>query len=132
MTTRIIHTMIRVLDEDRSVDFYARAFGFEIAERMPFDGFTLIYLVNKETGQEVELTVNHGRSEPYTHGDGYGHIAVTVSDLDAEHARFKAEQLNPADIKEFIVDGKLLARFFFVQDPDGYKIEVLQRLGRYH
>lgn len=132
MTTRIIHTMIRVLDEDRSVDFYKRAFGMEIAERMPFDGFTLTYLVNQATGQEVELTVNHGRTEPYTHGDGYGHIAVTVSDLESEHARFKSESFNPTDIKEFVVDGKLLAKFFFVQDPDGYKIEVLQRLGRYH
>ena len=123
--------MIRVLDEDRSVNFYRQAFGFEIAQRMPFTGFTLTYLVNEATGQEVELTINHDRSEPYTHGDGYGHIAVTVSDLEQEHARFKHEALNPTDIKEFIVDGNLLAKFFFVQDPDGYKIEVLQRHGRY-
>ncbi|NVK01583.1 MAG: VOC family protein [Oceanospirillaceae bacterium] len=131
MTTRIIHTMIRVLDEDRSVDFYKRAFGFEVATRLPFDGFTLTYLVNAETGQEVELTVNHGRTEPYTHGDGYGHIGITVTDLDSEHIRFQSESLEPTPIKEFVVDGEMLARFFFVQDPDGYKIEVLQRLGRY-
>lgn len=128
---RIIHTMIRVLEEKRSVDFYRRALGFEIAQRLPFDNFTLTYLVNEETGQEVELTINHDRNEPYTHGDGYGHIAVTVSDLEAEHTRFKDEQFNPTDIKEFFVDGSLLAKFFFVQDPDGYKIEVLQRHGRY-
>lgn len=131
MTARIIHTMIRVLDEERSIDFYRRAFSFEIAKRLPFSGFTLTYLVNQATGQEVELTINHDRVDPYTHGDGYGHIGITVSDLEAEHARFTLEQLNPTAIKEFVVDGELLAKFFFVQDPDGYKIEVLQRHGRY-
>lgn len=131
MTTRIIHTMIRVLDEERSVDFYRRAFSFEIAKRLPFSSFTLTYLVNEATGQEVELTINHDRVDPYTHGDGYGHIGISVSDLEAEHARFKLEEFNPTDIKEFVVDGELLAKFFFVQDPDGYKIEVLQRHGRY-
>lgn len=132
MTTRIIHTMIRVLEEERSVDFYKRAFGFEVAARLPFDSFTLTYLVNEATGQEVELTINHDRTEPYSLGDGYGHIGITVSDLDAEHDRFTSEQLNPTPIKEFVVNGEMLARFFFVQDPDGYKIEVLQRLGRYN
>ncbi|MGQ3280926.1 MAG: VOC family protein, partial [Shinella sp.] len=64
-------------------------------------------------------------------GDGYGHLAVSVSDLDAEHARMTEAGLNPNKIVEFNRDGGLLARFFFVTDPDGYKIEVLQRGGRY-
>ena len=128
---KAIHTMIRVLDEKRSIDFYRRAFGLEIADRYPFDGFTLVYLRNKEADFEIELTINHDRKEPYGHGDGYGHVAVAVADLDAEHARFTAEKLNPNPIKEFFRDGALMARFFFVQDPDGYKIEVLQRHGRY-
>ncbi|MCW5700400.1 MAG: VOC family protein, partial [Rhodospirillales bacterium] len=68
---------------------------------------------------------------PYTHGDGYGHVAVCVEDLDGEHARLKGLGLEPADIKEFHRDGGLMARFFFIQDPDGYKIEVLQHHGRY-
>ena len=85
-----IHSMIRVLDEARSVDFYARAFGLAIADRFAFDGFTLIYLRNAEADFEVELTVNHGRTEPYALGDGYGHIAFAVDDLEAEHARLSA------------------------------------------
>ncbi len=126
-----IHMMIRVLDENRSVEFYRQALGLEIADRYGFDGFTLVYLRSKDNEFEVELTVNHGRTEPYGHGDGYGHIAVSVEDLDSEHARFVAAGLNPNPIKEFHRDGELMARFFFVQDPDGYKIEVLQRHGRY-
>ncbi|MGE4409536.1 MAG: VOC family protein [Sphingobium sp.] len=128
---KIIHAMIRVLDEQRSLDFYRTALGLEIADRFPFDGFTLLYLRNPENDVEIELTVNHDRTEPYTHGDGYGHVAVAVADLDAEHARMEAVGLAPQPIKEFFREGALMARFFFVTDPDGYKIEVLQHHGRY-
>jgi lactoylglutathione lyase len=128
---KAIHTMIRVLDERRAVEFYTRAFGLDIAERLGFDSFTLVYLRNAEADFEVELTINHGRTEPYDLGDGYGHLAVVVTDLDAEHARMRDAGIAIGDIKEFFRDGALLARFFFVTDPDGYKIEVLQRHGRY-
>ena len=128
---KAIHSMIRVLDEARSVDFYKRAFGLDVAQRLPFDGFTLVYLRNPEADFEVELTINHGRTEPYALGDGYGHIAFVVDDLDEEHARFTDAGLNPNPVKEFFHDGALLAKFFFVTDPDGYKIEVLQKHGRY-
>ncbi len=128
---KAIHMMIRVLEEARSIDFYQRAFALEIADRLDFDSFTLVYLRNADADFEVELTVNKDREAPYDLGDGYGHIAFCVADLDAEHARFKAAGLNPRDIVEFNRDGALLARFFFVEDPDGYKIEVLQEHGRY-
>lgn len=128
---KTIHSMIRVLDERRSLDFYGKAFDLEVAERLAFDGFTLVYLSNKESEFEVELTVNHDRVEPYALGDGYGHLAVSVDDLEAEHARMTALGLSPLPIKEFMHQGRLLAKFFFIQDPDGYKIEVLQRGGRY-
>ncbi|HEY1865195.1 MAG TPA: VOC family protein [Roseiarcus sp.] len=128
---KVIHTMIRVLDETRSLDFYKKAFGLEIADRLVFPDFTLVYLSNSETPYEVELTINKGRAEPYNLGDGYGHVAFVVEDLDAEHRRFEAEGLKPRKIVEFNKDGKLIARFFFVEDPDGYKIEVLQKLGRF-
>ena len=68
---------------------------------------------------------------PYALGDGYGHLAVVVDDLDAEHARLSKEGLQPKPIKEFVREGTLMARFFFVEDPDGYKIEVMQKHGRY-
>ena len=126
-----IHSMIRVLDETRSVDFYQRALVMRVADRFEFDSFTLVYLLG-DTGEfELELTINHGRSDPYALGDAYGHIAFAVEDLVAEHARVTAEGLAPTPIREFHRDGSLMAKFFFLQDPDGYRIEVLQRHGRY-
>ncbi len=129
---KAIHVMVRVLDLDRSIDFYNKAFGLGVAETLDFDDFALVYLRNPENDFEIELTLNKGQTEPYTHGDGYGHIAVCVEDLGAEHARLQKLGFKPKDIVEFTPGGKLMARFFFVQDPDGYKIEVLQRHGRYH
>ncbi len=126
-----IHSMIRVLEEDRSVQFYDKAFGLKVADRLDFPNFTLLYLSNPETEFELELTVNKGQTTPYQLGDGYGHLAVSVSDLDAEHARFEAEGLAPRKLTEFAPAGELVARFFFVADPDGYQIEVLERGGRF-
>nr|WP_242531765.1 VOC family protein [Salipiger thiooxidans] len=123
--------MIRVLDEARSLEFYRRAFGLEVADRLDFPDFTLVYLSNDESGFELELTVNKDRTEPYDLGDGYGHLAVSVADLAAEHARFEAEGLNPRKLVEFAPAGEVVAKFFFVADPDGYQIEVLQRAGRF-
>lgn len=128
---KMIHSMIRVLDEARSVDFYRRAFGLEVADRLDFETFTLVYLSNAETGFELELTINKGRTEPYAKGDGYGHLAVSVEDIEAEHARFTAEGWAPRKLVDFAPGGEVIARFFFVQDPDGYEIEVLQRGHRY-
>lgn len=128
---KAIHSMIRVLDEARSVEFYRKAFGLKVADRLDFPDFTLVYLSNQETEFEVELTINKGREEPYNLGDGYGHLAVSVDDLDAEHARFEAEGLNPRKLVEFAPAGELVGRFFFVADPDGYQIEVLERSGRF-
>ena len=126
-----IHTMIRVLDEARSLAFYDKAFGLKVADRLDFPDFTLVYLSNPETEFELELTINKGQSEPYDLGNGYGHLAVSVTDLDAEHARFEAEGLAPRKLVEFAPAGERIARFFFVADPDGYQIEVLERGGRF-
>lgn len=128
---KAIHTMIRVMDEAKSVDFYSKAFSLKVKDRFDFDGFTLVYLKNDANDFEIELTINHGRAEAYTHGTGYGHLALSVSDIDAEHKRFEKLGLSPNPVKEFHRDGTLMAKFFFVTDPDGYKIEVLQRHGRY-
>lgn len=128
---KIIHTMLRVLDEERSVNFYKTAFNLDIAKRLDFDSFTLVYLRNDENDFEVELTINKGREEAYNLGDGYGHFAVVVDDLDSEHKRFSEAGFEPRKIVEFERDGALLAKFFFVTDPDGYEIEVMQRHGRY-
>lgn len=125
-----IHSMIRVLDEQRSVAFYRQAMGLEIADRFAFDGFTLIYMRDPASSFELELTVNHGRTEPYQLGDGYGHVAVAVDDLEAQRDRMQLAGASPGQIKE-LKSAALSARFFFVKDPDGYSIEVLQRHGRF-
>lgn len=127
----MIHSMIRVLDEARSVDFYSKVFGLKVADRVDFETFTLIYMSNEETGFELELTVNKGRTAPYNLGDAYGHLAVSVQEVQVEHKRLTDLGLNPGKLVELNRDGKLFGLFFFITDPDGYKIEVLQRYGRF-
>lgn len=126
-----IHSMIRVLDEARSIAFYDTAFGLKVADRLDFPSFTLVYLSNPESAFELELTINKDQTDAYDLGNGYGHFAVSVEDLDAEHARFEAAGLNPRKLVEFAPAGEIVARFFFVADPDGYEIEVLERGGRF-
>ncbi|EOK5973144.1 TPA: VOC family protein [Vibrio parahaemolyticus] len=129
--TKMIHTMIRVRDLDHSLQFYRDALELEIKDQYVFDGFSLTYLANEETGFELELTHNHDQIEPYTHGSGYGHLAVSVDDIEQAHKRIKSLGIEAGDIKAFDHQQKHLATFFFVTDPDGYKIEFLQRQGRY-
>lgn len=128
---KAIHMMIRVLDEARSVKFYETCFGLKIAERRDWPDFSLTYMSNPEAPFEVELTVNKDRTEPYDLGNGYGHIALAVDNLEAEHARITATGYTPKDIKTMTHDGKPFGKFFFIEDPDGYKIEVLQKGGRF-
>lgn len=128
---KMIHSMVRVMDEAKSIDFYQKVFGLKIADRLDFPDFTLIYLRNPEASFELELTVNKGRAEPYQLGNGYGHLAVVVDDLASEHERVAKAGFAPGDIKHMQHDGKPLGSFFFIQDPDGYKIEVLQKGGRF-
>jgi lactoylglutathione lyase len=129
MTAKTIHSMIRVIDEARSTDFYRRAFGLEVADRYPKDGFTIVYLRNPKSPFELELTVNGKRDKPYDKGDGYGHLAVLVDDLEAEHARMERDGMKPGELKTLDLGGP--AHFFFVTDPDGYQIEVIGCSGRF-
>jgi len=128
---KLIHTMIRVLDLDKSITFYADVFGLKESYRLDFPDFALVYLRNEEADAEIELTLNKGRTEPYTHGTGYGHVAFVVPDAAGAHAALVAKGYEPTPVKEFKRGEELLARFFFIQDPDGYKIEVLERYGHY-
>ena len=128
---KMIHSMIRVLDEARSVAFYETAFGLSVARKLDFESFALIYMSNAETGFELELTLNKDRTEPYELGDGYGHLAVSVEDVEAEHARLTEAGLAPRKIVEFAPGGQFIAKFFFIADPDGYEIEVIERGGRF-
>lgn len=126
-----IHSMIRVLEEDRAVAFYRDAMGLEISDRYDFDKFTLVYLKSPASPFELELTINKDQTEPYDLGKGYGHLAVSVDDLEAAKSKMQQAGASPGDIKEIKHEGELLGRFFFIKDPDGYSIEVLQRYGRF-
>ena len=128
---RAIHSMIRVLDLDRSIAFYRQALGLQVADRLDFDNFVLVYLRNAESEFELELTLNKGTTEPYDQGTAYGHFAVSTEDVHAEHGRLVAAGLRPDDVKELHHDGSLLGRYFFLTDPDGYRIEVIERRGRF-
>lgn len=128
---KLVHSMVRVMDEAKSVAFYTKAFNLKVADRLDFPDFTLIYLSNAEQTFELELTVNKGRTEPYTLGNAYGHLAISVENVDAEHARITALGYPPKNIVNMAYEGKPLAKFFFIDDPDGYKIEVVQRGGRW-
>lgn len=128
---KAVHMMVRVSDEARSVSFYETCFGLSVSGRFEWPDFALIYLKNAANDFEIELTVNKGREGAYNLGDGYGHVAFVVDDLAAEHARIKAAGYQPKDIKTMDFDGKPFGQFFFIEDPDGYKIEVLQRGGRF-
>jgi lactoylglutathione lyase len=126
----MIHSMIRVADEARSLAFYETAFGLQVADKIEFETFKLIYLSNAEQDFELELTVNHGNGA-YDIGNGYGHLAVSVDDLAAAHEKIGATGAAVTPVKELALNGRAVCTFFFVTDPDGYKIEVLQRAGRF-
>ncbi|MFV0289518.1 MAG: glyoxalase superfamily protein [Mangrovibacterium sp.] len=128
MSAKMIHSMIRVLDDQKSIKFYQEVLDLEIAKRLDFSDFSLIYLSNSETNFELELTYNHGVTKPYELGTGYGHLAVSVENLDKTHSSLIEKGYQPLPIKS-LSQGS--ARFFFIQDPDGYKIEFLERVGRY-
>ncbi|EYD71974.1 VOC family protein [Limimaricola hongkongensis] len=130
---KMIHSMIRVKDEARSLEFYDKAFGLKVADKLDFDDFALIYLANDETSFELELTVNKGEPKDYDLGDGYGHLAVSVEAAELEPLHHKLTELGhqPRSIVEFQPGGEVVAKFFFVADPDGYQIEVLARTGRF-
>ena len=129
--TKLAHSMIRVLNEAESVQFYYDTFGLEVVDRLDFESFTLIYLALPTSTFELELTVNKSRDTPYDLGDGYGHLAVVVDDLEEVHATAAKANSTPGDIVDFRPGGERVARFFFIKDPDGYQIEVIEKGGRF-
>ncbi|MFZ0090674.1 MAG: VOC family protein [Solirubrobacteraceae bacterium] len=123
----LIHTCYRITDIDRSVAFY-EALGFNEVRRAPIrDEATNVFMNLPEDGHEprLELTFNHGRTEPYDLGSGYGHIAITTADLDGTLARLSEQGIEPEKPPYTIRDGG--NRLCFVRDPDGYRIELLER-----
>jgi lactoylglutathione lyase len=121
----LIHTCYRVLDLDRSVPFY-EALGFEERRRIPIrDEATNVFMGLPGDGERLELTFNHGNTEPYDVGTGYGHVAVTVEDLDGTLERLSERGIAPERAPYTIREGG--NRLCFVRDPDGYRIELIER-----
>ena len=125
MPLSFVHTCVRVRDIDASLRFY-EALGFERRGRLEFETAYNVYLGLPGAGDQLELTVNVGREEPYDLGDGYNHIALTVDDLDATLAALK-EQLGVEPEKPPFHPGgrEDLPHIAFVADPDGYRIELI-------
>jgi len=125
--SELIHTCYRVLDVDRSVDFYERL-GFEEMARKPIrDEATNVFMGMPGDGARLELTFNHGQDQPYEIGTGYGHIALAVDDLDGTLDRLSQQGIEPEKPPYQVSDGG--SRLCFVQDPDGYRVELIERSG---
>lgn len=121
----LIHTCYRVLDPDASVSFYEKL-GFEVLRRMPIgDTATNVFMGLPGDGARLELTHNHDVTEPYEIGAGYGHIAITAGDLDSTLEQLAADGIEPEKPPYQVREGG--SRICFVRDPDGYRIELIQK-----
>ena len=120
----LIHTCYRIGDIDRSVSFY-EALGFEEVGRMPIrDEAINVFMGLPDDGPRLELTYNHGVSE-YELGTGYNHIAISAGDLDATLERLAEQGIEPEKPPYSVSEGG--SRLCFVRDPDGYRIELIER-----
>lgn len=126
---RLLHTMIRVKDLDKSLDFYTRHLGMTLLRKKdyPTGDFTLAFVGygDEENHAVIELTHNWGQEEPYDLGNGFGHLAVGVPDIYGTCEALAKEGVKiprpPGPMKH---GGSVIA---FIEDPDGYKIELIQR-----
>src|SRR5829696_3706767 len=122
----LIHTCYRIGDIDRSVAFY-EALGFEERRRMPIrDEAINVFMGLPGDGDRLELTYNHGVGS-YDLGTGYNHIALTVEDLDATLERLAGDGIDPEKPPYRVREGG--SRICFVRDPDGYRVELIERAG---
>ena len=120
------HACYRVNDLERSVDFYTNGLGLEEISRKPIrDEAINVFLGAPGDGARLELTYNFGRNEPYEIGTGYGHVAFTVSDLDGTLAELAKRGISPERPPYQVSAGG--SRLCFVRDPDGYRIELIER-----
>lgn len=126
---RLLHTMLRVFDLDKSIDFYTRLLGMKLLRRNDFEGgrFTLAFVGygdEKDTAV-LELTHNWDQAEPYSIGSGYGHMAIGVPDIYATCEALAKEGVKiprpPGPMKH---GSTVIA---FIEDPDGYKVELIEK-----
>ena len=125
MSLTFVHTCVRVRDIDASVRFY-EALGFERRGRLNFETAYNVYMGLPGAGDQLELTVNVGREEPYDLGDGYNHIALTVEDINKTLGGLKEGLGVEPEKPPFHPGGREeLPLICFVADPDGYRIELI-------
>lgn len=125
MRKRMLHTCIRVKDLEKSLTFYKEVLGLKEVRKLDYPDykFTLVYLALPGDDVELELTYNYDQEEPYDLGNGYGHIAIGVQSLENTHEEYSQSGQDVTDLKG-LSDGA--ASYFFIKDPDGYKIEIIQ------
>ncbi len=125
---RLLHTMLRVGDLPRAIDFYTRILGMRLLRttERPEQGYSLAFVGygNNPDHAEIELTYNHGVSS-YEIGTAYGHIALGVPDVAATCERIRAAGGTITREAGPVKGGSTVIAF--VQDPDGYKIELIER-----
>jgi len=122
--SELIHTCYRIGDIDRSVSFYEKL-GFEEVGRIPIrDEAINVFMGLPGDAPRLELTYNHG-VDSYELGTGYNHIAVTVEDIDGTLERLAEEGIEPEKPPYTVREGG--SRLCFVRDPDGYRIELIEK-----
>jgi lactoylglutathione lyase len=123
----LIHTCYRITDPERSVAFY-EALGLEKRRELPIRDEAMNYFlgVPGQDSPELELTHNFG-VDSYELGTGYGHVALTVEDLDGTLERLAGQGIEPERPPYSVREGG--SRLCFVRDPDGYRIELIERKG---
>ncbi len=125
MAVKMLHTCIRVKDLDKSMEFYRNVLGLVETNRKEFPEhkFSLVYLSDKEGGYELELTYNYDQEVPYELGNGFSHIAIGAPNIEELRQRHMDLGYEVTPLKG--LPGQP-PRYYFVTDPDGYKVEVIR------
>jgi lactoylglutathione lyase len=126
---QFLHTMIRVKDLDKSIDFYTRLLGMKLMRNddYPSGEFTLAFVGygDEKDSTVIELTHNWGQEKPYDLGNGFGHLAIGVPDVYGTCEQMEKEGVKiPRPAGPMKHGGSVIA---FIEDPDGYKIELVER-----
>lgn len=124
MAQTLLHACYRVHDLEASMKFYTEVFDFKVTreKKFPEHGFDLVYLVVPGSDFELELTYNYD-ADPYTIGNGFSHLALGVDDLESIHAKCLESGYETTEMKG--LPGSKPS-YFFVSDPDGYRLEVMR------
>lgn len=125
MSVKMLHTCIRVMNLEKSLKFYKEALGLVETRRKEFPEhkFSLVYLSNEDGGYEVELTYNYDQETPYELGNGFSHIAIGHPDIEALREKHIEMGYEVTPLKGLPGEAP---HYYFVTDPDGYKVEVIK------